>query len=551
MDKIQFSFTRNFSILRAKASKPAIYGVLIAVIAIIIATLLGSYILTGQISLGGIIQIQKTNVALWFLDLSPFLFAIWGQYVSSMLAFEAGAMVEEQTNELIQETNALEKRVSHQLMHDALTDLPNQILFLDRLNQALQRLREEKTDLYVLVILVNEIKDINSSLGHYNSDRILKQIASRLRGVIHEPNTLARLNNDEFGIILLKVNNLDQVTKTIEHIRKALSLPFGLDELQLNLQFSIGVAKSFDQGSDGDTILQRAEVAMQEAFKEKIDCAIYDSKMDKKHQRVLIITNDLRHAMEEGDLVLYYQPKVNIKTGHVTSEALIRWNHPELGLVAPENFIPMAERTGLIRNISDWVLNQALQQCSKWQQEGFMEREISINLSALDLMDVELPDKLTGLLASYEIQPWQITIEVTESSVMIDQDRALAVMTRIAELGCKVSIDDFGTGYSSLAYLSKLPVDKLKIDRSFVTRMDKDGRDNMIVHSIIDLAHNLGLKVVAEGVENQSIMQQLHAYGCDVVQGFYISYPVPAPAFREWVEGFVWQAKKIEWFGSK
>ena len=537
------SLTSNVELLKGKASKYAFYGVFIALIAIAIATALVSYYNTGTITLGGIIQAQRDNKALWLLDFMPFFFAFWGQYVSSMMAYEASAMVIDQTSELRAHTTALEQQAMHDVTHDHLTDLPNRVLLRDRLEQALNSAQHDKRLLAILVMDLDRFKEINDTLGHYNGDRLLKQVSARLQGAVNDTDTVARLGGDEFAIMLPKVSGIKDASEVARKIGKALQAPFGLEGLKLDVQASIGIAVFPQHGPDADTLLQRADVAMYMAKQQKSGYIIYDPKLDKHSPHRLTLMAELRHAIDADQLVLHYQPKVNIAAGQVIEvEALVRWQHPQYDLMSPDDFIPLAERTGLIKPLTIWVLTRALRQHAEWQKAG-LDIGVSVNMSAHGLLDLELPDLVAGLLASHGVSPDRLILEITETTIMVDQERALQILTRLADMGVRLSIDDFGTGYSSLSYLSKLPVKEIKIDKSFVMDMIDNPKHAMIVRATIDLAHNLDLEVIGEGTCSEDVLEQLQQLGCDAAQGDYISKPLSAADLEQWSQSSGWKPR--------
>ena len=537
------SLTSNVERLKGKANKYAIYGVVIAIGAIAMATAMVSYYLTGGISLPGMIQAQQSNKALWLLDGMPFFFAMWGQYVGSVIAYEASALVIDQTSELRAQTSALEQQASHDSTHDRLTDLPNRVLLRDRLEQALNVAQHDRTRLAVLAMNLDRFKEINDTLGHFNGDRVLKQVAARLEGTIQDTATVARLGGDEFAIMLTKLDSVREAAKMAQKIGKALQTPFALEGLKLDVQASIGIAVFPEHGPDADTLLQRADVAMYMAKQEKSGFVVYDPKHDKHSPHRLTLMGELRHAIETDELILHYQPKVNIKSAQLTDvEALVRWQHPQHNLMSPDEFIPLAERTGLIKPLTMWVLNHAMHQHSNWRKTG-LDIGIAVNVSAYGLLDLELPDLIAGLLASHGVAPERLKLEITETSIMVDQERSLQILTRLAEMGVSLSIDDFGTGYSSLSYLSKLPVSEIKIDKSFVMDMDENPKHEMIVRATIDLAHNLGLEVIGEGARSHEIYLQLEKLGSDAAQGEYISQPLSTEDFARWIKQAPWKVR--------
>jgi diguanylate cyclase len=530
----QQSLGSNISLLRQKASKHSITGVYIATTAILIASVISGYLTSGEISLNAMFNAQRTNMALWFLDAMPFIFAVWGQYVSSMLSNEAGAMVFNQTNDLRKQSALLEKKAAHQATHDSLTGLPNRALFIDRLQQATIAARRESSLFAVLILDMDRFKEVNDTLGHYNGDRLLKQVGLRLSGALRESDTLARIGGDEFGFILPKLKEKKDLEKVIKKIRKSLAGSFALENLSLEVQASIGATLFPENGTDADTLIQRADVAMYVAKQNKSGYALYVKDFDKHSPRRLTLMGELRQAINNDELILHFQPKVTSKTGRINAvEALVRWNHPRHGILPPNEFIPLAERTGLIEELTIWALKKALRQGAIWRNRK-LKITIAVNISALSLLNPEFPEVLDGLLTAFNFPAELLIMEITETSIMVDPERSLAILDRIHQKGVQLSIDDFGTGYSSLAYLKKLPVSELKIDKSFVTDMLTSESDATIVNATIQLGHNLGLQVVAEGVENQQTYSTLRSMGCDLQQGFFISRPVPAEAITIW-----------------
>lgn len=535
MQLSKYNLESNAKLLKTKVSRLAIYGLIIGMIAVVSATFLVAFTTNGKITLEGIVDAQTGNVAIWILNSTPFLFTIWGQYVSSVITYEAGAMIVDQTHELQMQTSALESKVIHEAMHDPLTELPNRILFLDRLVQALTTARTDKKGLGVFIIDLNNFKEVNDTLGHYNGDRLLKQIAVRLSSVVQEPNTFARLGGDEFAILMPQIAEAKDTIIEARKIQKAFETSFALDGVTLDVRAAIGISLYPEHGSDADTLIQRADVAMYASKYENSPYTVYSPKLDKNSPHKLILIGELRLAIENNKLLLYFQPRVDMKTGQIIgAEALVHWAHEQFGIMAPDDFIPLAERTGLIRPLTQWVINQSLKQCSDWHKNG-LKMGVSVNLSTVDVMDVEFPDTIAGLLAANDIEAKWLKLELTESAFMQDQKRCLENLTRLNEMGVELAIDDFGTGYSSLSYLSKLPVNEVKIDKSFVMAMRKNKQDAVIVRATIDLGHNLNLKVAAEGVMDTEIYNDLNLLGCDIAQGYYISKSKSEKEFVEWL----------------
>jgi len=529
----------NVSILKDQASKTAYQGVFIAIASIIIATLMVSYYNTGEVSSAGIIQAQQENVGLWILDALPFIFGFWGQYSSSVIARQAGVMVLDQTHDLRSKTATLEKLAAFSSTHDTLTDLPNRSLFYDRVEQAILSAHNQSKSLSLLLFEIENYKEIYDTLGRNNSDLLIKQISSRLQGAVNHYENVARIDGNTFS--LLVYDEHEAIEQVANSIHLSMQTPFVINKIQVAVHTSIGIVHYPIHGEDVDTLVQRAGVALYMARNKKEGYAVYNPSFDKHSPHKLTLMSELRHAIRKNELTLYYQAKVSIQTRTIYGvEALVKWNHPIHGYISPNEFIPMAERTRTIQELTTWVIRQAFSDCAKWHQEGehFI---VSINLSAKDLHDPEFPDFIAGIQAATAIKPEWIILEITESSIMTDPEQALDTVQRLHDMGYQFSIDDFGTGYSSLAYLKKLPLTELKIDRSFVQDILHSESDAVIVNATINLAHNLGLQVVAEGVENAEIMVKLHDYGCDIAQGYYLNRPQPVKEFNAWLKDSQWQ----------
>jgi diguanylate cyclase (GGDEF)-like protein len=418
--------------------------------------------------------------------------------------------------------------------HDRLTDLPNRMLFRDRCDQAIRAADREGTSLGVLVLDLNRFKEINDALGHEHGDTLLTQVGPRLSTVLRGVDTIARLGGDEFGILLGGLRRGVETTVVAEKITAALEEPFSLKDMELQVSASIGIAVYRDHGDDADGLMRHADVAMYAAKAAKVPFETYSPDQDHNTTDRLQLVGDLRRAVAQNELELYFQPKVDLAGRVVGAEALARWNHPKRGFVPPDVFIPLAEHTGLIRQLTSRVIDVALAQCRAWQDDG-LDLAIAVNLSARDLLDLNLPDEVAALLEQHGVRPDLLELEITESSIIDQPARSIAVLDRLFEMGINLAIDDFGTGYSSLTYLQRLPVKTLKIDRSFVTRLRTNEADANIVRSTIDLGHNIGLVVVAEGVEDQDSFEQLATMGCDIAQGYHIARPMPADKFQGWI----------------
>jgi diguanylate cyclase (GGDEF)-like protein/PAS domain S-box-containing protein len=433
----------------------------------------------------------------------------------------------------ITERKRSEATINHMAYYDPLTDLPNRTLLRDCLQQSILTASYRGKSVGLLLIDLDHFREINDTLGHHRGDVLLQQIGLRLRAVLQDIDVIARLGGDEFAV-LLPLLDPEGAALSAGKILKALEKPFLIEGIPIVIEASIGIALSPDHGENPDSLIQRADIAMYVAKEKKTGYTLYSSEVDRHSPRRLALLGELRDAIENDHLFLVYQPKIHLKTSRITGvEALVRWRHPQYGIVPPDQFITVAEHSGLIRPLTQWVLKTALHQCGTWHQEG-KRLTMAVNLSARNLEDPNLPDQISQLLNSSGVAPAFLDLEITESALMVNPLHAMETLTHLSDMGIQLSIDDFGTGYSSLGYLKRLPVDQIKIDKSFVKEMAVDEDDAMIVRSTIELTHNLGLKVVAEGVEDQEAMARLAALGCDVAQGYYISRPIDASELDRW-----------------
>ena len=434
-----------------------------------------------------------------------------------------------------QQSAALE----YQALHDALTDLPNRVLLTDRLRQAILRALRSSEQFAFLLMDLDHFKDINDTLGHQYGDRVLQQVAKRVRESLRESDTVARLGGDEFAVLLAR-SDQQHAVDVAGKLLKVLERPFIVDGQSLHVGASLGIALYPSHGQDEMTLMRMADVAMYVAKRAARGFALYDAASDEHNPRSLTLLGELRSAIDLDELVLYYQPKVDLKTRHVNGvEALVRWQHPQHGLMPPEEFVPLAEQTGLIRVLTLWVLKETLRQQELWRQNG-IELDVAVNISARNLQDAQFPERIAKVIDMFSRSSKGLRLEITETAIMQDPDRAQNVLDQIDKMNVLLSIDDFGTGYSSLTHLRKLPVQEVKIDKSFVMGMFKSENDAVIVRSIIDLAHNIGLRVIAEGVEDESTCNTLVQLGCDAGQGYYFGEPMPPDALNTWLKQSVW-----------
>ena len=424
-----------------------------------------------------------------------------------------------------------------QALHDGLTGLPNRTLLTDRLRGALKRSAHTADPVALMVMDVDQFKEVNDALGHDHGDRLLIELSRRLqRELGSSVDTVARLGGDEFAVLLTADGTLDRARAVAAQIAAALVEPFHLGGISLQVNASVGIAVYPEHAVDSETLTRRADVAMYTAKRSGGGSAVYSPEHDQSSVRRLALLGELRRAIADGELVLHYQPSFDLRAAEIYGvEALVRWDHPTHGLMPPSEFIELAEVSGLIQPLTRWVLDGAVRQVSAWRGQG-RHLPVAVNLSVRNLYDLELASWLNELLSHHGVPASMLTLEITESELMDDPLYAMGVLGKLRALGVSTSIDDFGTGYSSLAYLKNLPIDELKIDRSFVGSMVSDDSDLTIVRSTIDLSHNLGLDVVAEGVEDVATLQRLAELGCDRAQGYFLSRPVPPDELIAWVD---------------
>jgi diguanylate cyclase (GGDEF)-like protein len=427
------------------------------------------------------------------------------------------------------------EQIEQLALYDALTGLANRRLFRDRVEQALLSAEREGEAFCLMLLDLDRFKEINDTLGHQTGDAVLEQLATRLRGVSRASDTVARLGGDEFALVLPGARDDASALFVAERIRRALEDPFLIGGLRLQLETSIGIAVFPEHGEDAELLLRHADIALY-ASKEAHAPVVYASKHDQHSPARLGLVGETRRAIENEELVVYYQPEVDLVTGATPRvEALVRWQHPEHGLLLPDAFIPIARQSALIRPITRFVLDAALRQCRAWQDAG-IQVGVAVNLAERDLADSRLEEEVSESLRTWKLDAEMLELEIPESAVMSDPDRVRKMLARLSNRGVRLAVDDFGSGYASLSHLKQLPVDVLKIDKSFIENLGANDEDDAIVRSTVALAHSLGILVVAEGVESEEIMAQLAELGCDLAQGYILSHPVPAEELKSWFE---------------
>jgi diguanylate cyclase (GGDEF)-like protein len=425
---------------------------------------------------------------------------------------------------------------AHYAFHDRLTGLPNRWLLAETVTAAIEAAEDMPSGVAVMIVDLDDFKSINDTLGHQFGDRVLQVIAPRLADAVGPRGLLARLGGDEFAAVVENVGDESDALRCAEQLRRALELPCEIDSLALHVGASLGIACYPQHGGTVDELLRHADVALYCAKAEHSTCTVYQYEQDEYSIDRLALAAQLRRGIERGELEVHYQPKLplNDRAGPGV-EALVRWNHPELGCIGPDGFIPLSEQSGLIKSLTNRVLDAALRQCRAWRAVG-LDVRFSVNISTRDLLDHDLPTTIRQLLDRYGVPATSLQLEITESRIVADVGRARSVLHELRSMGMTIAIDDFGTGFSSLLQLQQLPVDEIKIDRSFVMRMETEHDDAVLVRSIIDLGRNLGLRVTAEGVETASVQRILRELGCDFAQGFHIGRPVPAEECRRVLE---------------
>jgi len=450
----------------------------------------------------------------------------------SLIKLDSGskAIIVQDITEISLHSEALEDMA----LHDQLTNLPNRALLNDRIQTAVKFSKREQTACFLLMMDLNRFKNVNDTLGHNTGDELLKQVASRMSEEIRETDTLSRIGGDEFAILLVN-SNIEWSKRISANLKRAISSPFNIMNNTITIGVSIGIAM-IDKTHNAEEILSQADIAMYHAKREKLNYCFYSQDIDPGHSDRTLIIKSIRSGIDNHEFKLHYQPQISpINKSHIGFEALVRWVHPTLGFLPPDVFIALAEENGYINELTQSIFSMAIKDCEEWLERGF-KVNLSINLSAANLHDESLLPFIGRILEESSIDASQLTLEITESMLMQDLTEVTEKLNQIKLLGMRLSIDDFGTGYSSLAYLRHMPVDELKIDRSFISDLNTFDSDLKLVHSIIDLAHNLDIEVVAEGVETEVQQQLLTDLHCECLQGYLFSKPMPSEQVIEWIE---------------
>jgi diguanylate cyclase (GGDEF)-like protein len=435
----------------------------------------------------------------------------------------------------VRKTASISREKEHQALHDSLTGLPNRKMILTELGQRLEEARRKQSHMAFCLLDLDRFKEVNDTLGHQVGDRLLAVVAQRIQGALRPNDLVARLGGDEFAILLDPVRNDDAAVEVAHRVRQALTKPFHVEGMLFELEASIGVAVFPQHGEDVDPIVRRADVAMYLAKEERTGVEVYVADRDRNSASRLALLGGLRNALENGELRVHFQPKVSLSSGAVVGvEALVRWHHPQRGLVMPDEFIPMAEHSGLMSSLTEHVINESLAQVARWKQAG-LDVPVAVNVSMRDLHGRDLVGVVASALEHHDLPASMLVLELTERVLTRDSGEVNTTLNALRRIGVSASLDDFGTGYSSMVLLKRLPISEIKIDRSFVSRLTADPGDVTIVASIVELAHGLGMTAVAEGVESEQVWDLLQNLGCDAVQGWYVSRPLDADNATAWL----------------
>lgn len=447
-----------------------------------------------------------------------------------------------ETNEKLSRSN---EELQYFAVHDPLTALPNRTLILDRLQQGILTARRDQNPMALIMIDLDHFKEVNDTLGHSVGDDLLISVGKGFQSALREPDTLGRLGGDEFAVVLPRANREAALT-VARKLQQSLQHPVEVGHNSFSIAASMGIAIYPEHGADPSALLRSSDVAMYIAKRNHDEFFIYDPRDDINNPNRLELLRDLRAAIQQHDIGLAFQPKLDLRNEVITGvKALARWTHPARGVIPPNDFIPVLEHTGLIRQFTMQILEKAVHYCKTCQNKGY-QLSVAVNLSMHNLLDEKLPGQIAEILERHCLDKQYLTLEITESAIMNDPERSLDILTGLDGMGVRLSVDDFGTGYSSLSHLKRLPVQQLKIDRSFVSDMIDDKDDAMIVRSTIDLAHNLGLHTVAEGVETENVLNALKKMGCDVAQGYLISRPLSPDDFLSYLAAGEWPVNHMQ-----
>jgi|GEM_PF-2091449 len=527
-------------ILKSYVNRYAYIGLTIAISSIFIASLFVAYQITGSLTLEGFVKAQLTNPAIWVLDLTPFLFAYWGQSFCHGLVNKAESILTLRTNEFMNKSGDLEQKLRYESQYDGLTNLPNGRLFSEQVTQAIAQLGKFN-ELAVIVLKINDFKSILSNFGNFNANSVLKQYTKKLNEILVEPfmlqatmgmNLLARIDSDEFALLLPRLNKNLNLNELLSAIINSSSVNFMVDGININITTTAGVAVYPQHGEDEESLIDHVRIAVYHARKDAKPYMVYNSNMKEDLTTNRIAMNQLKKSIEENELEIHYQPAVEFATGKIIgAEALVRFDNATSGLISAEKFIPMIENTDLIHHLTAFMLKNVIKQLAQWHEEGHMIYA-SVNLSAKDAIDRELPAFIEKLLQENKIAPKYLKLEFTERACLTDQSKSVEVLNQLSKLGVTLAIDDFCSGFSSFIYLTNFPINEIKIEKSLVLNMGKDPKKAKIVEAIYKLAQTFDIKASADGIEDQAILKQLMVFGYTYGQGFYFSRAVSINEFE-------------------
>lgn len=530
------------TVLKGHVKKYAILGLVISISSIIIATLLASYSQTGSISIWGIIYAQQTNPAIWALNLTPFIFAYWGQAFSYELASKAESIIEDKTRELTTRSYDLESKLKYESNHDKLTNLPNERLFMERIQRGMKGLQRNE-HLVVIIIAIKDFKDINYHFGNYCANSLLMQFTEKLKAILLEPymlqaymgmNMVARLQGSEFGILIPRLHKEHQLNQVIDNILTTTSTEFMIDGHNVKITTVAGVTIHPEHGESEEEIMHFSRLSLTHALSEDKPYVIYNPSMSQSYQEKRLLLKEVSDAIEKEQLQLLYQPVFSLKEGKlISSEVFTSLEDKQYGLTTSDKVLPLIEGTGLTKKLTTFTLTRAIKQLSTWHQ---LDPSIHLRVGIFNAADDELPTLVETLLKEHNINPECLIIELTEKICLSDQTHTLPVLRALSKLGIKLVISDFASGYSAFTYLPNFPINEIKIDKVFVANMQEEKEKFKIVKGIIKLADAMDMKSIADGIDNEKTLVLLKQLGCTYGQGTYFSHPIPHDEFIHFVK---------------
>lgn len=538
---IKENIALNSSLLKTHVTRYALIGLMISFISILLATIIVSYQLTGSVSFRGLYLAQVSNPAIWALDLTPLLFAYWGQSFCYGLASRAESIIEDKEREYQHKNSDLKLKLQHENNYDKLTHLPSRSLIIEKINQAISQ-NEPDSQSAVIIININHFKNINYNFGVFNGNNILKQFSEKLKSTLLDPfmlgsykgmNMVARLQNDEFAVLLPKLSNEVSLIETISYLRNATTCTFMIDGLSIDISTTVGAAVYPIHGKNAEELLNLAIISVFNAHKQERSHAIYHTEMKDDYVYENIMLDELKHAMEEERLEVFFQPIIDLKTGQLyAGEALIRFGSENMGIVDAEKIIPLIENSSLNKAWTIFMLEKSIEQLALWHKAKH-KTKLSLNLSAADVTDMSTPSTLKKILRRHGLPASSLCIEITERACLNNQIKSFEVLSELSSMGMSICIQDFCSGYSSFVYLSNFPITHLKIDRSFIMNMMTDDKKLSLITAMIKVAKTLKIKILAIGIKDEESLYKLKQLGCDYGQGFYFSPAVDGEQFRQ------------------